>query len=212
MINAAEKDGKEVSGAPMAADGSVSWKSARRRPRQTNNEPDPWERAMQGPKAVSRLLRYVQGWVDRRTGRPRYRFRRRGFPKVKLPGVPGSAEFMAAYQMAMATAAAPIGIKRNAPGSVAYVVAAYLDWQSISVDRTGHASDPARHPRALPRGARQSAFATMPPKFIVWLLDQKRPHVARNWLKALRALTRFAVALDFRKDDPARDIKLARTR
>ena len=79
---------------------------------------------------MSRLLRYVQGWVDRRTGRPRYRFRRRGFPKIKLPGVPGSAEFMAAYQAAMATAAAPIGIKRNAPGSVAYVVASYLDSQA----------------------------------------------------------------------------------
>jgi integrase len=159
---------------------------------------------------VSRLLRYVQGWVDRRTGRPRYRFRRRGFPKVKLPGVPGSTEFMAAYQMAMATAAAPIGIKRNAPGSVAYVVAAYLDSQS-------HFGRLAPGTRAIRRAILERfreahgelPFATMPPKFIVWLLDQKRPHVARNWLKALRALSRFAVALDFRKDDPARDIKLA---
>ena len=52
-------------------------------------------------------------------------------------------------------------------------------------------------------------FAIMPPKFIAWLLAQKKPHAARNWLKALRALIRFAVVLDFRKDDPARDIKLA---
>jgi integrase len=159
---------------------------------------------------VSRLLRYVQAWVDRRTGRPRYRFRRRGFPKVKLPGVPGSAEFMAAYQMAMATAATAIGIKRNAPGSVAYVVAAYLDSQS-------HFGRLAPGTRAIRRAILERfreahgdlPFAIMPPKFIVWLLDQKRPHVARNWLKALRALCRFAVALDFRADDPARDIKLA---
>jgi integrase len=49
----------------------------------------------------------------------------------------------------------------------------------------------------------------MPPKFIAWLLDQKKPHAARNWLKTLRALSRFAVVLDFRADNPARDIKLA---
>ena len=159
---------------------------------------------------MSRLLRYVQGWVDRRTGRPRYRFRRRGFPKVELPGVPGSAEFMAAYQMALATTPAPIGAKRNAPGTVAHIVAAYLDSQS-------HFGRLAPGTRAIRRAILERfreahgdlPFATMPPKFIVWLLDQKRPHVARNWLKALRALTRFAVALDFRKDDPARDIKLA---
>jgi integrase len=159
---------------------------------------------------VSRLLRFVQAWVDRRTGRPRYRFRRRGFPLVELPGVPGSAEFMAAYQMAMATASSAIGAKRNAPGSVAYVVAAYLDSQA----HFGRLASGTRsmHRAILERFREQHGalpYAIMPPKFIVWLLDQKKPHAARNWLKALRALSRFAIALDFRADDPARDIKLA---
>jgi integrase len=159
---------------------------------------------------VSRLLRHVQGWVDRRTGRPRYRFRRRGFPLVELPGVPGSAEFMAAYQMAMATTATAIGIKRNSPGSVAYVVAAYLDSQS-HFGRLASGTRAMQRP-ILERFREQHGalpFAIMPPKFIVWLLDRKKPHAARSWLKALRALCRFAVALDFRKDDPTRDIKLA---
>jgi hypothetical protein len=34
--------------------------------------------------------------------RRRYYFRRRGFKKVALPGLPGSQEFMAAYQAALA--------------------------------------------------------------------------------------------------------------
>jgi hypothetical protein len=117
---------------------------------------------------------------------------------------------MAAYQAAMATAAAPIGIKRNAPGSVAYVVASYLDSQA----HFGRLAPGTRgmH-RAILERFREAhgdlPFAIMPPKFIAWLLDQKKPHAARNWLKTLRALSRFAVALDFRADDPARDIKLA---
>jgi hypothetical protein len=46
MIKAAEKDGKKVSGATMAADGSVSLQFGEAQTEQTNNEPDPWERAM----------------------------------------------------------------------------------------------------------------------------------------------------------------------
>jgi integrase len=157
-----------------------------------------------------RTLRYIQGWVDRTTGRPRYRVRRRGFASVELPGVPGSPEFMAAYQAALANAPAAIGIKRNAPGTVAYVVAAYLDSQS-------HFGRLAPGTRAMRRAILEHVredhgglpFATMTPKFIAWLLDQKKPHMARAWLKALRGLCRFAVALGFRADDPTRDVKLA---
>ena len=137
---------------------------------------------------MSRLLiPHVQAWVDRRTGRPRYRFRRRGFPGVELPGVPGSAEFMAAYQAAMAHAPLAIGAKRSKPGSVAYVVAAYLDSRS-------HFGRLAPGTRAMQRAILERfrekhgelPFATMPPKFIAWLLDQKKPHAARNWLKTVR--------------------------
>jgi hypothetical protein len=71
-------------------------------------------------------LRYVKGFVDRQTGAVYHYFRRRGYPLVRLPGLPGSAEFMAAYQMALAGPALPIGIKRSKPGSIAAAVAAHL--------------------------------------------------------------------------------------
>jgi hypothetical protein len=44
-------------------------------------------------------------------------FRRTGFPRVRLPGLPFSPEFMMAYQDAMALAPAPIGVSRSKPDS-----------------------------------------------------------------------------------------------
>jgi hypothetical protein len=45
LIKEAEKGGKKVSGA-VIEDGKIELKFGE----QTNNEPNPWERAMQGPK------------------------------------------------------------------------------------------------------------------------------------------------------------------
>jgi hypothetical protein len=45
-------------------------------------------------------LRYVNEFIDRH-GKPRYYFRRPGSRSVKLPGLPGSIEFMDAYQAAL---------------------------------------------------------------------------------------------------------------
>jgi len=47
-------------------------------------------------------LQHIQSWTDH-LGRKRYRFRRRGYPRVELPvnGDPDSVEFQAAYHAAM---------------------------------------------------------------------------------------------------------------
>ena len=52
-------------------------------------------------------LRYVIEDTDRH-GNPRLYFRRKGQPKVRLPGLPGSDEFMAAYKAAL-RANPPVG-------------------------------------------------------------------------------------------------------
>jgi hypothetical protein len=44
--------------------------------------------------------KYVHGFIDRH-GRPRFYFRRAGFKKVPLPGLPWSPDFMAAYEQAV---------------------------------------------------------------------------------------------------------------
>jgi hypothetical protein len=55
------------------------------------------------------LPRYVHGYLDRH-GKPRHYFRRPGFKQLALPGLPFSAEFMAAYAEAMA---GQVGIKQE---------------------------------------------------------------------------------------------------
>ena len=62
-----------------------------------------------------RLPPYVHAYVDVR-GRERYYVRRPGFRRVPLPGLPYSAEFMAAYATAMAAEAVhriEVGLKRS---------------------------------------------------------------------------------------------------
>jgi hypothetical protein len=65
-------------------------------------------------------LQYVQSY------RGYHYFRRRGSPYVQLPGVVGSAEFMEAYQRALAAAPVAIGAsKRSQPGSFSAAIAEY---------------------------------------------------------------------------------------
>jgi hypothetical protein len=65
-------------------------------------------------------LRHVHAFVDRH-GRVRHYFRQRDSKQTPLPGLPGSAEFMAAYQAALAgvtTMPREIGASRTKPGTV----------------------------------------------------------------------------------------------
>ena len=74
-------------------------------------------------------LRYVNSFTDRH-GKLRHYFRRPGTKGVRLPGIPGSSEFMAAYQAALQGTALPhnsIGKERTVEGTVHAPVAAYLD-------------------------------------------------------------------------------------
>jgi hypothetical protein len=64
-------------------------------------------------------LPFVQAFADRH-GRARYYLRKRGIKRVALPGLPGSAEFMAAYAAAMGAEPAkpPIGASRTLPRTI----------------------------------------------------------------------------------------------
>jgi hypothetical protein len=75
-------------------------------------------------------IRYVQAWVE--NGLARHYFRRRGQPRVQLPGLPGSPEFMAAYQAAFSAAPTAIGATRSKAGSVAAAIASYYGTRQAS--------------------------------------------------------------------------------
>src|SRR5262245_17966551 len=153
-------------------------------------------------------LKYVQAWVDQ-DGRAHHYFRRAGFPRVRLPGLIGSAEFMRAYEAALGAAAPPIGRdKRSKPGSVSAAIAAYYGSQAF---RSLTGGKPAKRRAILERFREehgQLSLAGMPKKFIVALLDTMEPHSARNWLKALRGLLRWCVEHELCREDPTLGIKI----
>jgi integrase len=156
---------------------------------------------------MSRLrLKYVQAWVDD-DGRARHYFRRKGCRRVRLPGLPGSAEFMAAYEQAMASVPPPIGVARTKPGSLSAVLVAYYGSQSF---RSLAAGSQALWRQILERWREQDGdkpVAVLPKDYIVHRLDGMKPHAARNWLKATRHLMAYCLDHGFIRHDPTVGIK-----
>ena len=158
---------------------------------------------------MSRIrLKFIQQWVDRRDGHVHRYVRRPGFAKVRLPGLPGSAEFMAAYQAALADGPLPIGAGRNRPGSLSAAMALYFG----SLEFAALAPGTQVMRRGIFEKMREQygdwPLAQLPPKFITAMLSTMKPHAARNWLGAIRALLQFAKAHGLCAQDATQGIKL----
>src|SRR5262249_38923669 len=118
-----------------------------------------------------KLPAHVQAWVDRKSGRAYYYFRRRGFPRARLPGLPWSPAFMQVYEQAMAAAPPPIGAARTKPGSLSAVLVAYYDSQAF---RRLSAGTQALWRQILARWRETDGdkpIAVLPKEFIVRKLD-----------------------------------------
>jgi hypothetical protein len=91
-------------------------------------------------------IAYVQSFRDKKTGAVFHYFRRAGFRRMRLPGLPGSTEFMAAYQAALGNRPEPIGVaKRSKPGSERRD--RQLLWLTIvPQSNRRHAGNAPRHP------------------------------------------------------------------
>jgi integrase len=148
-------------------------------------------------------LKYVQSF-----GGYHY-FRRRGSLRIPLPGIVGSAEFMEAYQQALAAAPIAIGAsKRSRPGSVSAAIAEYYGSQ---VFRSLTGGTPAKWRAILERFRENHGhmpLASLPKEFIVVLLDALPPHAALNWLKSLRHFFRWCLDRKLVRNDPTFGIKL----
>jgi hypothetical protein len=153
-------------------------------------------------------LRFVQAFVSH--GKPYYYFRKPGCARIKLPGLPGSEAFMAAYQAALDAGGQPlsIGAKRSAPGTIAALVAAYIGSDTFQ----DLASETKRTRLAILQKLRDEhgskRVALLRREHVEALLRTKRPFPRQNLLKVLRPLIRFALSLGWHTDDPTRDIKL----
>jgi integrase len=157
-----------------------------------------------------KLPKYTRAWVDKRDSRAYYYFRRRGFPRVRLPGLPWSPSFMAAYEAAMNGPRTAIGAGRIKPGSVAAAVTEYFDSQQFFTSKSAGTQRMRLGILERFRAAYgDRPFALLPPEWIEALLDSKPPHAARSWLVTLRSLCEFWVKRRYLRTNPTADIKLA---
>jgi integrase len=152
-------------------------------------------------------LRFVQGFVAH--GKPYYYFRKPGCARVKLPGSPFSEQFMAAYQAALAADAPPsdIGAKRNAPGTIAALVAAYAGSDGFRDLATETRRNRWVILRRFGDEHGDKRVAMLKREHVEAMLRNKRPFPRQNFLKALRPLLQFAVLIGWCKDDPTREIR-----
>jgi integrase len=169
-------------------------------------------------------LRYVTADVDR-YGTVRYYFRRRGVrQKIRLHGLPGSAEFMDAYQALLdgrplpPTAGKPSLLTRAESGSFRWLCQQYFAVQTFKAldvkTRRRRESilmmicdQPTSE--ADPRPIGNAPFAEMPTKAVRRIRDRKGAEsvaAANDWLKALKALFKWAVDAEYCDHNPAKDV------
>jgi integrase len=152
-------------------------------------------------------IKYVQAWVDGE-GRSHHYFRRLGFPRARLPGLPGSAEFMAAYQAALAVPTHPIGAARTKPGSLNAALVLYL--QSPEFKELSPGTQTMR--RAILERWRgkdgDKPIAMLPKEYILRLLSPLQRHAARSWLKSIRHFVSFCIEHKMIATDPTLGVKV----
>jgi integrase len=155
------------------------------------------------------LLRYVHEFNDRH-GKTRRYFRRLGFKRRPLPGLPGSEEFMRAYQEAVdPKQRIEIGVSRTKPGTVAALVAHYyrsaefLSLKASTQSTYKSIIDPFRDEHG------DKHVALLKRRHVKELLAAKAstPTAANNFLKRLRQLMVFALDIGMRVDDPTVGVK-----
>jgi integrase len=157
-------------------------------------------------------LKFVHQWVDKRNGgaKARYYFRRPGFARAPLPGLPGSAEFMGAYQAALASQLPrPIGANRIMAGSIGALVVSYFCSPRFLALAPG-----TQHTYRLIIEKFRSEHGDKPVallsrQHINAMLAQKitTPAAANHWLRLVKAMIAFAVEEGWRKDNPTVGIK-----
>jgi len=161
---------------------------------------------------VDLRLKYVVEDVDRH-GNVRIYFRRLGFSKFRLRGLPGSEEFQAAYAVALArteAGAKSCKLTEAERGSLAWLCLNY--YQSADFRRLDARTQHVR--RLILDNLCKSAAGPLPynkltPLSILKWRDAKadRPEAANSLIKALRQLYTFAIEYRHATKNPAKDVK-----
>ena len=155
-------------------------------------------------------LRYVNAYRDRH-GRVRWYFRRRRGRSIPLPGLPGSIEFMAAYQAALAVVSPPPPSPKHViTGSLAAVAAGYLrssDFANLSPSsqrsyRTALKPVLAAHGHRLMRDLTKLAA-----RHVIEEVGATRPGMANLTRAVLSKIAAYSIETGTRVDNPFAGLK-----
>lgn len=156
-----------------------------------------------GGRGMTVRIKHVQV-IEGRNGQLRYYFRKPGMPRARLPGKPGSSEFMAAYQAAAAGQPLPQSINEDGDaGTFRRLIVEYLRSPKYL---KGKASSQAVTRSILERFAAKHGdrmVAQMKVKHVFKIMAEMAdtPAAANNLLKKLRAVIRFGfLAWDLKYD------------
>jgi integrase len=156
-------------------------------------------------------LQFINSFCDRH-GRVRHYFRRPGSKAIALPGLPGSAEFMEAYQIALAGAPMHgVGASRTTAGTINAAVAAY--YRSTSFTQALAPATQRMRRNIVERFRAEHGdkrIALLQRNHIAKILETMKPYAQKNWLKTIRGLMAFAVADNMCASDPSENVKAVR--
>ena len=166
-----------------------------------------------GQHLMRRPPKFVHGFIDRH-GKSRWYFRRAGFKRVPLPGLPWSPAFMEAYETALAGQPLQIGSARTQPGTVRALAVCYFNSPDF---RSLRPSSQAIYRGIIDRFCIQygdNRVANLKREHVVKLMAARaeRPVAANSLRKVLRAVMKHAVEIGLRADDPTRDVKAIRVK
>jgi integrase len=155
-------------------------------------------------------LRYVNEFVDQ-DGKVRRYFRRAGRRAIPLPGLPGSIEFMAAYQAALAIVSPPPPSPRHViNGSLAAAAAGYFrssDFANLSPSsqrsyRAAIKPILAAHGHRLVRDLTKVAA-----RHVIEEIGATRPGMANLTRSVLSKIITYAIETGLRADNPFSGLK-----
>ena len=147
-------------------------------------------------------LQYVKEYIDK-TGKVRRYLRRKGKPSIPLPGLPGSADFMAAYEAGLTAIVKPK--PRHSDGTIGSLVLSF--YQSSAFSNLA-ASSQQRYRLVLDKFAAEDGHRLvrdMPRRVAVSIIEEigeKTPGMANLSASVLRRLFAYAIKKELRTDNP----------
>jgi enterobacteria phage integrase len=147
-------------------------------------------------------LQYVKEYRDR-TGKVRRYLRHHGKPVIPLPGLPGSKEFMAAYEAGLAITQKPKD--KHSDGTIGALVTGF--YQSAAFNNLASSSQ-KRYRLVLDKFSQEDGHrlaGDMPRRIAISIIEEigeKTPGMANLAASVLRCLFAYAIKKELRADNP----------